>query len=55
MWHFFFDWYTGSVWGNLLANVVWAVPLYFYGRYHFKKLHRKHEVMHQDIKKLIGE
>lgn len=50
MFHFFFHWYDGNVWGNLIASVIWTVPAYLYGRYHFKKLHRKHVEMHNDIK-----
>ena len=55
MFHYFFDWYTGGVWSNLLASVIWTVPVYAYGRYHFKKLHKKHNDIHQDIKRLMGE
>lgn len=39
--HYFFNWYQGSVWGNLLASAVIAVPAYLWGRFHVKKLHRR--------------
>lgn len=55
MWHYFFDWYNGSIWGNIIANAMWAIPVYLYGRYHFKRLHAKHDRMHNDIKKIIGD
>jgi len=50
--HYFFSWYSGSIWGNLIASAIWTVPAYLYGRFHFKKLHAKHDAMHEDIKRL---
>lgn len=55
MWATFFNWPDGNVWGNLVANFLWAVPLYLYGRFHFKRLRIKQHEIHEDIKKLVGE
>lgn len=38
--HYFFDWYSGSVWGNLLASLLWVIPGYLWGRYHIKRVHK---------------
>lgn len=47
MFDYFFHWYTGGVWSNLLASLVW-VPLAFIGG---KMLHtslKKHMLKHHE-------
>lgn len=47
--HFFFGWYQGAVWSNLLASVLWVIPGYILGRAHLKKLHEKLDKIHKHL------
>lgn len=49
----FFHWPEGGVWSNIVASALWAIPGYFWGRYHFKKIHRAHTKIHKHLG--IGE
>ena len=43
----FFNWPNGSVWGNLIASLLWSIPLWTLGYFKIKRQHAKH---HQQLK-----
>lgn len=53
---FFFKWYQGAVWSNILASILWSaavgIPAFFWGRSkarkHINHIHRRLD--HQDAK-----
>jgi len=45
---FFFGWYHGAVWSNLLASVIWALP-------GFVLLDRRHKKRHEELKDHITQ
>jgi preprotein translocase subunit YajC len=45
---YFFHWYSGAIWGNLAASVIWAAPAIWH-------LHRKLNRHHEEHKQLINE
>jgi hypothetical protein len=51
-WHYFFDWYTGQVWPNLVAEVVVVMLTWFLGVRKLVKLHNKH---HEELKQHISD
>lgn len=56
--HYFFAWYSGGVWGNLLASAIIAIPAYFWGKFHAKKLHKHLDIqdyMHDTASKKVEE
>ncbi len=50
-WRYMFSWYSGNVWGNLIASLIWVIPGYLWGRYHVKKLHAHLHEVHKTVKK----
>lgn len=48
---YFFNWYHGAVWSNLLASILWAVPAIFWGRRHVNRIHDRLDELHhkQDL------
>lgn len=52
MWQYFFHWWQGSVWGNLIASLVWAIPAFLYGRFHVKKVHKRLDLQDDKMDKI---
>lgn len=52
--HYYFDWYKGNVWGNILASVIWSIPLWSIMIYRQEKNHRKAELHRRKIEKHLG-
>lgn len=44
---YFFHWYSGAVWSNLLASLIWAIP----GLWTLDKRHKKR---HEELKRHLG-
>lgn len=62
-WHFFFQptsgaWYTGNVWGNMVAWVICGVFAFIYGRRKIIKWHKanikREQERHEDLKAHIS-
>lgn len=53
MLNFFFRWYDGNVWGNVIATVICAVPAYLWGKRKVKKhitaMHTKIDKIHEHL------
>lgn len=48
--HYFFDWYTGQVWPNLLASAVTTAIGLFVAYWRIKRLHkRSQQSLHNHI------
>ena len=45
MWSYFFAWYTGAVYSNLIASMIWGVPAGTVALWH---LHRKLDRHHRE-------
>lgn len=39
--HYFLHWPTGAIWGNLIASLLWSIPLWIVGYLKLKK-HQQH-------------
>jgi hypothetical protein len=49
---YFFHWPDGSVWGNLIASLLWAAPLWVIGYFKLKKQQHKH---HQQLERQLND
>jgi hypothetical protein len=53
IWHYFFSWYDGSVWPNIVASGITGSLAYWRLRKHQKKHHAasmtKLEAIHNDV------
>lgn len=46
----FFGWPDGSLWGNLLAEVICALPIWAIAMWRFEKRHKRHQAqIHNQI------
>lgn len=50
--HYFLDWPTGQVWGNLIVDSLFSIGTVTIGYLKLKKLHIRH---HEDMKRHITE
>lgn len=50
--HYFFHWYDGQVWGNLIVDGLFSIGTGMIGYFKLKKLHNRH---HEDLKRHITE
>jgi hypothetical protein len=47
--HYFFYWYNGAIYSNILASAMWFIPGYLWGRYHVKRIHSKVQEIHDHL------
>ncbi len=45
-------WLVAQVWPNIVASALWAVPGYFWGRHHMKRLHSRLDYNDAKLKKI---
>ena len=46
--------WTGAIWGNLYASLIWALPTFGYTLYRVEKHHRKAEIHRRKIENHLG-
>lgn len=50
---YFFHWYSGAIWANLLATIITTVVAIVWGRRKFIKWHREQERRHEERHTLL--
>lgn len=41
MWHYFFHWYDGAVWSNVVADMLWVGLGYLFAKKHLTRIHKR--------------
>lgn len=58
-WALFFAWPTGQVWPNLIASLIWAMPVFITQTtlimIHFRRNRATHPIHHETLRQLIRE
>lgn len=53
IWDFYFGWFQGAVYSNLLASGLCAGLVYWRGRVHLRRQHEMHEAKHAETHELL--
>ena len=55
MWNFYFGWYQGAVYSNLLASGLCAGLVWWRARVHLKRHARKQTELHEETRRVLGQ